>query len=56
MADMDLTPKELYAKIRALKLDENVSRALHAVVMAVIHSGGENPYMSANTEAFLESE
>ncbi|RCN38025.1 hypothetical protein ANCCAN_16056 [Ancylostoma caninum] len=54
MSDMSLTPRELYAKIRALKLDRTVARSLHAVAMAVIHSGGQDPYLSMNAEVFLE--
>ncbi|EPB70386.1 hypothetical protein ANCCEY_10535 [Ancylostoma ceylanicum] len=50
MSDMSLTPRELYAKIRALKLDRTVARSLHAVAMAVIHSGGQDPYLSMNAE------
>ncbi|KAL6743679.1 hypothetical protein Aduo_016696 [Ancylostoma duodenale] len=54
MSDTSLTLRELYAKIRILKLDCTVARSLHAVAMAVTHSGGQDPYLSMNAEVFLE--
>ncbi|VDL75116.1 unnamed protein product [Nippostrongylus brasiliensis] len=54
MSNLDLTPKEIYEKIRELKMDKMTSHSMHAVVMAVIHcGGGESPY-AANANMILE--
>lgn len=52
---MDLTPREIYNKIRELKLDSVTSHSLHAVVMAVIHSDADRDSYFMNADTFLES-
>ncbi|VDP31229.1 unnamed protein product [Heligmosomoides polygyrus] len=54
MSNMDLTPREIYNKIRELKLDSVTSHSLHAVVMAVIHSDADRDSYFMNADTFLE--
>nr|AAM45145.1 L3B25 [Teladorsagia circumcincta]AAN73019.1 L3B25 precusor [Teladorsagia circumcincta] len=55
MADLDLTPREIYKKIRDLQMSKMTSHSLYAVAMAVIHTGGaEYPYLMDN-DMFFET-
>ncbi|KHJ93928.1 hypothetical protein OESDEN_06148 [Oesophagostomum dentatum] len=45
---------DMLLKIRALKLDRTVAKSLYAVAMVVIHSSGQDPYMSMKAGDFFE--
>ncbi|XGW01659.1 hypothetical protein V3C99_014071 [Haemonchus contortus] len=54
MSDLDLTPREIYSKIKDLHMDTMTAHSLYALVMAVIHTGGADYPYQTDTEMFFE--
>ncbi|KHJ91126.1 hypothetical protein OESDEN_09016 [Oesophagostomum dentatum] len=54
LSDGSLTAMDMLLKIRALKLDRTVAKSLYAVSMVVIHSSGQDPYMTMKAGDFFE--